>query len=90
MTLEESGLDDLIMEIMKRHNACVVVGLQKNYELPNSTSTTMRYSGYPEICVGLLQKASLIIISNDLNNSSQTTEFKSNKDINENRISESM
>lgn len=81
MTIEEAGLDDLIIEIMKRHHACVVVGLQKNYDAPNSTCTTLRFTGYPEICVGLCQKASYIMLNTELMQSSLKTEFKSNKDI---------
>ena len=70
MNIEEFSLDDLMLEVMKRHDACVIAGLRRNYEAPNGTSTTMRWSGYPEICVGISQKASLLILSEELNRSS--------------------
>ena len=69
MNLEEVLMEDLLIEIMKRHHACIIVGLQKDYERPNSTSTTVRWSGYPEICVGLAQKISWMIINQELNKS---------------------
>lgn len=81
MDIKDAGIDDLIFEIFNRCDHAVINILQKNYESPNSTSSSLRIKGYPEICIGLAHSAATLITLRAFEDASKSLDIKSNKDI---------
>lgn len=81
MDIKDAGIDDLVFEIFNRCDHGIINILQKNYESPNSTSSSLRCKGYPEICIGLAHSAATIMTLRALEESRKDLNIQSNKDL---------